>query len=112
MALPILAGWRRAKGAGGGGGEAGVEGGNNNRGMLVTMACLADPNAQNWKGNTALHMAVEYGLAECKAVLLDHGARVDVKNAAGHPAIRGIHGTLGEPSASKRLPGWGRRLGP
>jgi hypothetical protein len=53
-------------------------------------------NAQNHKGNTALHMAVEYALLECKGLLLSGGARHDIVNADGHPAIRGVSGALGQ----------------
>jgi ankyrin repeat protein len=54
-----------------------------------------DVNAQNRKGNTPLHMAVEFGLLECKAILLSGGARHDICNNDGHPAIRGASGKFG-----------------
>ena len=59
---------------------------------------FADVNTRNAKGNTPLHMAVEYGLRACKEVLLRHGASTEVANADGHPAIRGVSGGLGQSS--------------
>jgi ankyrin repeat protein len=50
----------------------------------------ADPNALGWRyGNSALHEAVISGASEkVIRVLLDHGARSDVKNKQGKTAIQ------------------------
>jgi hypothetical protein len=51
-------------------------------------------DAQNFKGNTALHMAMEYGLVECQRLLVEFGANLELHNTDGFPAFRGISGTL------------------
>jgi len=52
----------------------------------------ADVNAQNFKGQTALHMTVEYDFYFISVLLLDAGADRQLKNEDGHPAIKGIDG--------------------
>eukprot|EP00391_Amoebophrya_sp_Ameob2_P006997 CAMPEP_0178991820 /NCGR_PEP_ID=MMETSP0795-20121207/5752_1 /TAXON_ID=88552 /ORGANISM="Amoebophrya sp., Strain Ameob2" /LENGTH=264 /DNA_ID=CAMNT_0020683595 /DNA_START=182 /DNA_END=976 /DNA_ORIENTATION=- len=49
-------------------------------------------NAQNKKGQTALHMSVEYDCYHQNVFLLAHGADVEKENADGHPALLGIDG--------------------
>lgn len=51
-----------------------------------------DVNAQNKKGQTALHMSVEYDLYDQTVFLRENGAKDDVKNGEGHEAITGIDG--------------------
>mmetsp|Transcript_399 Transcript_399/g.1760 ORF Transcript_399/g.1760 Transcript_399/m.1760 type:complete len:106 (-) Transcript_399:67-384(-) len=53
----------------------------------------ADPNAKNFKGQTALHMSEEYDMYFQSVLLLEAGADPGATNEAGHPAIRGIEGS-------------------
>eukprot|EP00933_Yihiella_yeosuensis_P027368 TRINITY_DN21258_c0_g1_i1.p1 TRINITY_DN21258_c0_g1~~TRINITY_DN21258_c0_g1_i1.p1 ORF type:complete len:185 (-),score=50.76 TRINITY_DN21258_c0_g1_i1:191-745(-) len=57
---------------------------------LVAKGC--DVNAQNGTGATALHMSVAYDSVPCTRVLLEAGAKTDLKNEAGHEAITGLEG--------------------
>jgi hypothetical protein len=43
----------------------------------------ADPNLQDWKGNTALHIALLKREIPTIEILLRHGARLDIKNGEG-----------------------------
>ncbi|CAD7942871.1 unnamed protein product [Amoebophrya sp. A25] len=52
----------------------------------------ADVNAQNNKGQTPLHMSVEYDFYYQNVFLMEKGASKDLKNGEGHPAILGIDG--------------------
>ena len=47
----------------------------------------ADVNAQNYKGQTALHCAARAGFVEVVSLLLDHGAEVDLRDSAGHTPL-------------------------
>jgi hypothetical protein len=49
-------------------------------------------NKQNGKGQTPLHMSVEYDFYFVSKLLLEAGASKDVKNEDGHKAILGIDG--------------------
>merc|ERR1712194_627065 len=49
-------------------------------------------NAQNKKGQTALHMSVAYDFYHQTKFLLANGADQSVKNGDGHTAILGIDG--------------------
>lgn len=51
-----------------------------------------DINAQNGKGQTGLHMSVEYDFMKQTKFLLDNGADKSVKNGDGNEAIMGIDG--------------------
>ncbi len=65
---------------------------------------VVDCDAQNLAGNTALHMAVEYGLAECTEFLCElGGADQTIRNQSGFLAIRGISGGLEKKDHKKRL---------
>ncbi|CAD7932692.1 unnamed protein product [Amoebophrya sp. A120] len=52
----------------------------------------ANINAQNKKGQTALHMSVEYDFYYQNLFLLENGADKTLKNGDGHAAILGIDG--------------------
>jgi len=52
----------------------------------------ADVNAQNGKGQTPLHMSVEYDFYFQTVMLLEHGADGTRKNGDGHEALKGIDG--------------------
>lgn len=52
----------------------------------------ADPNVQNGKGQTPLHMTVEYDFYFLSKVLLDAGADPKKKNGDDHEALFGIDG--------------------
>jgi ankyrin repeat protein len=52
----------------------------------------ANVNAQNNKGNTALHMAIGYEYYTCANLLLRAGADPELKNRAGIPSKKGIEG--------------------
>lgn len=52
----------------------------------------ADANAQNGKGQTPLHMSVEYDMYFQSLLLLGHGADGSATNAEGHAALKGIDG--------------------
>jgi len=52
----------------------------------------ADVNAQNFKGQTPLHMSIEYDFYFQSVQLLEAGADRGAVNADGHPAIKGIEG--------------------
>ena len=47
----------------------------------------ADVNAQNYKGQTALHCAARAGFVEIVSLLLDHGAEVDLQDGKGHTPL-------------------------
>jgi hypothetical protein len=49
-------------------------------------------NCQNAKGQTPLHMSVEYDMHFVSRFLLDSGADGELKNEDGHKAILGIDG--------------------
>lgn len=52
-----------------------------------------DVNTQNNGGQTALHMAIEYGYDEAVSLLQAAGADGTIVNQAGHAASTGIEGT-------------------
>ena len=52
----------------------------------------AQANSQNFKGNTALHMSVEYNLEDTTRKLLELGADKTIKNYDGNAAETGIDG--------------------
>jgi len=58
--------------------------------MLVN--CKADMNAQNFKGQSALHMSVEFDMYFQSKFLIDSGASKTLKNESGCEAIYGIEG--------------------
>lgn len=51
-----------------------------------------DVNIRNGKGQTPLHMSVEYDFYFVSRVLLDAGADRELENQDGHKAITGIDG--------------------
>lgn len=53
----------------------------------------AELDAQNGKGNTALHMAIEYDYYTCAKLILDAGADPSIANETGAAAGKGIEGT-------------------
>jgi len=55
-------------------------------------SCKCDVNIQNSKGQTPLHMAVEFGVYYTIKVLLDNGANKDIVNEEGNAAKTGIEG--------------------
>jgi len=55
-------------------------------------SCKCDVNIQNSKGQTPLHMAVEFGVYYTIKVLLDNGASKDIVNEDGNAAKTGIEG--------------------
>jgi len=59
--------------------------------MLITWK--ADVRAQNFKGQTPLHMSVEYDFYFISKLLLEKGAEREVENADGCKAILGISGS-------------------
>ncbi len=52
---------------------------------LIEFGCALD--ARNFKGKTALHVAVEYERLDCAVVLASHGAGLDLKDADGNTAL-------------------------
>ena len=59
------------------------------------IACDADVNARNYKGQTALHCAARAGFVEIVSLLLDHGAEVDLQDRAGHtPLTTALRSTI------------------
>ena len=60
--------------------------------VLFLVSMHADLNAQNLKGNTALHMAVQYDYYDCAKALLDAGADRELVNGGGWPTYKGIDG--------------------
>lgn len=54
----------------------------------------APVNAQNKKGQTALHMSVEYKTYFLSKFLLDNGADGQLQNVDGHQAITGLEGRM------------------
>ena len=55
----------------------------------------ADVNAQNYKGQTALHCAARAGFVEIVSLLLDHGAEVDLQDREGHtPLMAALRSTI------------------
>ena len=50
-------------------------------------------NGQNGKGQTALHMSVEYDCIEQTKWLIAQGVNQQLQNNDGHPAITGIEGS-------------------
>mmetsp|Transcript_45992 Transcript_45992/g.106962 ORF Transcript_45992/g.106962 Transcript_45992/m.106962 type:complete len:310 (+) Transcript_45992:88-1017(+) len=59
----------------------------------------ASVNAQNGKGQTPLHMSVEYDFYFVSKALLDAKADVDIENKDGKKAITGIEGAKVGPNA-------------
>jgi len=57
------------------------------------MAAGAPLNAQNGKGQTALHMSVEYDFYFVSKALVDKGADGNITNEDGNKAILGIEGS-------------------
>merc|ERR550537_2033473 len=53
----------------------------------------ANVNAQNSKGQSALHMSVEYDFYYQTKFLLEQGADKGLKNNDGHQALTGIEGS-------------------
>ena len=51
------------------------------------IACGADVNARNHKGQTALHCAAKAGFVAIVSLLLDHGAEVDLKDREGQTPL-------------------------
>ena len=51
--------------------------------VRVLLDARADPNAQTLRGFSPLHFAYQYEHEECVNLLLQHGARVDVKSTLG-----------------------------
>lgn len=58
--------------------------------LLIKLNCLLDEI--NCKGNTALHMAIEYDYYAVSTALIAAGANVNIANQSGFPATRGIEG--------------------
>jgi ankyrin repeat protein len=73
-------------------------------GMKWLLSHGADPNTPGWRyGNTALHEAVSNGASEkVVRMLLDHGARPDVKNKQGKTALQ-LARASGKPAPVKLL---------
>lgn len=65
--------------------------------VRLLIAKKANLNAQNMKGNTAIHMAVGYDYYEVSTALIDAGADPEMKNELGFIARTGLEGdkTLG-----------------
>lgn len=61
--------------------------------VSALIACMADVNAQNNTGQTALHMSVEYDYYWVAKTLVEAGADQDLPNNDGHKASTGISGT-------------------
>lgn len=51
--------------------------------MKLLLKCKADPNHQNVRGNTALHMACERGHEHIIRLLIKEGAMVNLVNVKG-----------------------------
>jgi ankyrin repeat protein len=49
-------------------------------------------NAQNGKGNTAVHMAIGYDYFQAATLLIEAGADCSISNELGFPASRGLEG--------------------
>lgn len=56
------------------------------------LASGSEVNAQNFKGQTALHMSVAYDMYFVSLDLIEAGADKNLENAEEHPAITGIDG--------------------
>eukprot|EP00439_Symbiodinium_sp_Y106_P073844 s756_g14.t1 len=59
----------------------------------LLIAWKADVTAQNFKGQTPLHMSVEYDFYFISKLLLEKGAKREVENSDGCQAILGISGS-------------------
>ncbi|CAE7276922.1 Ank1 [Symbiodinium sp. CCMP2592] len=59
----------------------------------LLIAWKADVTAQNFKGQTPLHMSVEYDFYFISKLLLEKGAKKEVENSDGCQAILGISGS-------------------
>ncbi|CAE7292335.1 ACBD6 [Symbiodinium natans] len=59
----------------------------------LLVAWKADVTVQNFKGQTPLHMSVEYDFHFISKLLLEKGAKPEVENADGCKAILGISGS-------------------
>ncbi len=59
---------------------------------LISKTKIANVNAQNAKGVTALHMAISYDYYDCVKLLVDAGANVNLVNHAGASCFKGIDG--------------------
>jgi ankyrin repeat protein len=68
-------------------------------GVRTALSLGADVNAANRAGNTAMHAAVGQGFMQVIQVLVDHGARLDVKNKAGQTPL----GALLNPAAQRNV---------
>jgi ankyrin repeat protein len=60
----------------------------------VALEFGADINAANSAGNTALHATAWSGLISVTKLLLDHGARMDLKNKVGETPLKVAEGTF------------------
>lgn len=58
--------------------------------LLIKLDCKLDE--VNCKGNTALHMAVEYDYYQVSQSLIAAGANIALNNQSGFPATKGIEG--------------------
>lgn len=59
------------------------------------IACGADVNARNYKGQTTLHCAARAGFVDIVSLLLEHGAEVDLKDNGGQtPLMAALHSTI------------------
>lgn len=66
---------------------------NGHAGLLKLLLCeQANPNVQNFKGQTPLHMTVEFEFYFLSVALLASGADAALVNAEGHEALTGIDG--------------------
>ncbi len=55
----------------------------------------ADVNAHNYKGQTALHCAARAGFVDIVSLLIEHGAKVDLRDRAGHtPLMAALRSTI------------------
>ena len=64
----------------------------NSHGKIVKMAVRyeCDLDAQNKRGNSALHFSVAYGFQAISDFLIEHGARTDLANESGLTCYEGI----------------------
>ena len=78
---------------------------------LILELGIDDINAINDRGQTALHGAAYNGSDSMVQLLVDHGARLDVKDQSGKTPLAiadgaptdGVHGHVNHPSTVKLL---------
>ena len=55
-------------------------------GIAVALELGSDINATNNRGDTAAHAAAQLGYSSAVRLLVEHGAKLDIKNKAGRTA--------------------------